>query len=199
MRSLIFFFTWLLPLLIRAVFILPLLIRVVFIPLLRSQIFFPRLLGCSHYSVISLYFPPWPVFLISSFAHFRESKNCSWACSSPYTTIYSLHHTDTRSAPLVACWRSNFLYLHASVSTLLPLPLLFVSLISYNCTALLDRFTLVPAFVSCHSHPVGAGREGTVHSLVRAFCPELSATSHQECNNHRNVLVCSQSYLFNLE
>ena len=101
------------------------------------------------------------------------------------------HHTDTRSAPLVASRRSNLLYLHASVSMLLPLPLLLVSLISYNCTLLLDQFTLVPASVSCHSHPVGTGREGTVHSLVWAFRPELTATSHQECNNHRNVLVLS--------
>ena len=78
------------------------------------------------------------------------------------------HHTDTRSAPLVARRRSNFLYLRASVSSLLPLPLLLVSLISYSCTFLLDYFTLVPASVSCHSHSVGAGREGTVHSLVFA-------------------------------
>ena len=35
-------------------------------------------------------------------------------------------------------------------------------------------------------------------SFVRAFCPELAATSHQECNNHRNVLAGSQSYLSTL-
>ena len=109
------------------------------------------------------------------------------------------HHTDTRSAPLVARRRSNFLYQHASVSSLLPLPLLLVSLISYNCTLLLDHFTLVPASVSRHSHPVGAGREGTVHFLVWAICPELTVTSHQECNNRRNVLAGSWSYLFDLE
>ena len=109
------------------------------------------------------------------------------------------HHTDTPSAPLVARRRSNCLYLQASVSTLLPLPLLLVSLISYNCTLLLDHFTLVPASVSFHSHPVGAGREGPVHSLVWAICPELTATSHQECNNRRNVLAGSRSYLFDLE
>ena len=109
------------------------------------------------------------------------------------------HYTDTRSAPLVARRRSNFLYLHASVSSLLPLPLLLVSLISYNCTFLLDHFTLVPASVSCHSHPVGAGREVSVQSLVWVFCPELTATSHQECNNRRNALAGSRSYLFGLE
>ena len=137
---------------------------------------------------------PCLVFLVSSCVgiHFRESWNCSSACN-------CTHHTDTRSAPLVARRRSNFLYLHASVSTLLPLPPLLVSLISYNCALLLDQFTVVPASVSCHFYPVGAGWEGTVHSLVWAFCPELTATSHQDCDNHRNVLAGSQSYLFDLE
>ena len=85
------------------------------------------------------------------------------------TPLNCTHHTDTRSAPLVARRRSNFLYLHASVSTLFPLSLLLVSPISYNCTLLLDHFTLVPASVSCHSHPVGAGREVSVQSLVWAL------------------------------
>ena len=109
------------------------------------------------------------------------------------------HHTDTRSAPLVARRRLNFPYLPASVSSLLPLPLLLVSLIPYSCTLLLDHFTLVPASVSCHSHPVGAGREGSVHSLVWAFCLGLIATPHQECNNRRNVLASCHLCLFDLE
>ena len=58
---------------------------------LRSQIFFPRLLTCSHYSFIFWYFLPQPVFLISSFVHFRESYNCSSACS-PYTWIMYTSH-----------------------------------------------------------------------------------------------------------
>ena len=51
-----------------------LLICTVFMPFLRSQIFFPRLQGCSHYSFRSSYFPPWPVFLIYSFVQFRVLK-----------------------------------------------------------------------------------------------------------------------------
>ena len=107
------------------------------------------------------------------------------------------HHISTRTAPLVARRCSNFLNMHGSVSTLLP-PLT-LPLISSSCILLLDHFTLVPASISCHSHPVDAGREGTVHSPIRAFWPELTATSHQECSNHRYILVGSQSFLFDLE
>ena len=71
---------------------------------------FPRLLGCFHYSLISWYFPPWPVFIISSFAHSRESLKCSSACS-PYTLIYTSHRYSvsptgcplTLEFPVVAC------------------------------------------------------------------------------------------------
>ena len=168
-----------------------------FIPLLRSQILFR---GYRDGLIIVLCFDTFHLGRSSSFLHLYISESPITAAQLVVRTpLVRTHHTDTRSAPLVARRRSNFLYLHASVSTLLPLPLLLVSLISYNCTLLLDHFTLVPASVSCHSHPVGAGRGETVHSLVRVFCPELTATSHQECNNHRNVLVGSWSYLFYLE
>ena len=131
--------------------------------------------------------------------YFRESTNSSSACS--LCTSVTVHITSVLGQPnwLPADARISWI-LHASVSTLLPpLPLPPVSLVSYNCTLLLDHFTLVPASVSCHSHPVGAGRKVSVQSLVWAFCPELAATSRQECNNHRNVLVGSRSYLFDLE
>ena len=157
----------------------------------------PRLQGYSHYSLQfeTLHLGRSFSFLMCTFQRVLKLQLSLQSVHLHNCT----HHTDTRSAPLVARRRSNFLYLHASVSTLLPLSFLLVSLISYNCTVLLDHFTLVPASVSCHSHPVGAGREVSVYSLVWAFCPELTAASHQECNNHRNVLVGSQSYLFDLE
>ena len=47
-----------------------------------------------------------------------------------------------------------------------PLPLLFVSLVSYNCTLLPALFTPVVAPVSNHSHPVCARAVWSVHSLV---------------------------------
>ena len=47
-----------------------------------------------------------------------------------------------------------------------PLPLLFVSLVSYNCTLLPALFTPVAAPVPNHSHPVCARAVWSVHSLV---------------------------------
>ena len=168
-----------------------------FMPFLRSQILFQ---GYRDVLIIV------NILILSTLAGLPHSFICTFQrliklqlSLQPVHLCNCTHHIDTRSAPLAARRRSNFLQLHASVSTPLPLPLQLVSLISYNCTLLLDHFTLVPASVSCHSHPVGAGREGTVQSLVWAFCPELTATSHQKCNNHRNVLVDSQRYLFDLE
>ena len=168
-----------------------------FIPLLRSQMLFQG------YSDVLIMVYILKLCTLSGLSHFfmcTFQRVLKLQLRLQYIHLYNCtHHTDTRSAPLVARRRSNFLYLHASVSSLLPLPLLLVSLIFYNCTLLLDHFTLVPASVSCHSHPVGAGREGTVHSLVWTICLALTATSHQECYNRRNVLVGPQSYLLDLE
>ena len=47
-----------------------------------------------------------------------------------------------------------------------PLPLLYISLVSYNCTLLPALFTPVAAPVPNHSHPVCARAAGSVHSLV---------------------------------
>ena len=47
-----------------------------------------------------------------------------------------------------------------------PRPLLFVSLVSYNCTLLPALFTPVAAPVPNHSHPVCARAVWSVHSLV---------------------------------
>ncbi len=47
-----------------------------------------------------------------------------------------------------------------------PLPLLFVSLVSYNCTLLPAVFTPVAAPVPNHSHPVCARAVWSLHSLV---------------------------------
>ncbi len=47
-----------------------------------------------------------------------------------------------------------------------PLPLLFVSLVSYNCTLLPALFTPVVAPVPNHSHPVCARAVWSVHSIV---------------------------------
>ena len=47
-----------------------------------------------------------------------------------------------------------------------PFPLLFVSLVSYNCTLLPALFTPVAAPVPNHSHPVCARAKLSVHSLV---------------------------------
>ena len=47
-----------------------------------------------------------------------------------------------------------------------PLPLLFVSLVSYNCTLLPAVFTPVAAPVPNHSHPVCARAAWSLHSLV---------------------------------
>ena len=47
-----------------------------------------------------------------------------------------------------------------------PLPLLFVSLVSYNCTLLPALITPVAAPVPNHSHPVCARAVWSVHSLV---------------------------------
>ena len=126
----------------------------------------------------------------SSFLHLynSESKNCSSACS-PCTSI-TVHITPILGQPhwLPADARISWICMPL-FQRCQPLPVLFVSLMSCNCALLLDLFTLVSAPVSCHSHTVGAGREGTVHSLVWAFCSEHTATSHRECNNRRYVLV----------
>ena len=47
-----------------------------------------------------------------------------------------------------------------------PIPLLFVSLVSYKCTLLPALFTPVAAPVPNHSHPVCARAVWSVHSLV---------------------------------
>ena len=56
------------------------------------------------------YCPPWPVFLIPSFVHFRESLDCSSACS-PYTLLYTSHRYSVSPTgcplklefPVIAC------------------------------------------------------------------------------------------------
>ena len=73
--------------------------------------------------------------------------------------------TDIQAAPLAARRRSN---LHASLSQRCPpLPLLFVSLVSFNCTLLPALFTgPVAAPVPNHSDLVCAQAVWSIHSLV---------------------------------
>ena len=131
--------------------------------------------------------------------HFRESTNCSSSCS-PCTSqtahitpiLGQLHWLPADTRILWICippFQRCYLHFHSRLSLWSP-----ATVLSFLITSL-----LVPASVSRQSHLVGAGREVTVHSLVWVFCPELTATSHQKCNNHRYVLASSQSYLFDLQ